>query len=245
MIIWQAENIFEIDGVQFRIDFRAGKDRALSTVDCFTFVKTRKMVNLYRQLIQRKPKHILELGMFQGGSSVFYEKLYNPEKIVGVELNKNPIPALEAHIARGSVIKPYYGVSQSDREKLDEIIPREFPEGLDIIIDDASHLYEFSKPSFEICFPYLKPGGLYILEDWAWSHRRPSAAPTHPWYQKPALTNLIFEFVVSVAGPSSIAKVEIHSDVAIITKINIPAYQTLPALNVTPERLRDRPLPQI
>jgi hypothetical protein len=39
---------------------------------------------------------------------------------------------------------------------------------VDLVIDDASHLYPFTKGSFETLFPRLRPGGLYIIEDWSW-----------------------------------------------------------------------------
>lgn len=245
MIIWQSEDLFEIDNVRFKIDLRPGHLRAPSTDEQFTFVKTHRVFNLYRQLERFKPKKILELGLFQGGSVVFFEKLFRPERVVGVELSKTPIPALDRYIARGSVIRPYYGVSQADQPRLEEIIRNEFPEGLDLIVDDASHYYDLSKASFEICFPFLKPGGHYVLEDWPWSHRKPSQLETHPWFNKPALTNLVFEWVVSAAGPSSIAKLEIHPDLVIVTKVNIPAFQNLPALNAGGDRLRGRNFPAI
>ena len=41
------------------------------------------------------------------------------------------------------------------------------PDGFDIIIDDASHIGEFTKRSFWYLFDHhLKPGGLYVIEDW-------------------------------------------------------------------------------
>ena len=44
---------------------------------------------------------------------------------------------------------------------------RSIRRGLDIIIDDASHLYKKSRASFDILFEnHLKSGGMYIIEDW-------------------------------------------------------------------------------
>ena len=39
-------------------------------------------------------------------------------------------------------------------------------EPLDLVIDDASHLYGPTMASFEVLFPRLRPGGLYVIEDW-------------------------------------------------------------------------------
>jgi hypothetical protein len=68
-------------------------------------------------------------------------------------------------------LKTYWGIDQADRQALCEIVGREFDGALDLVIDDASHAYEPTRASFETLFPYLRPGGFYIIEDWAWSYR--------------------------------------------------------------------------
>ena len=35
------------------------------------------------------------------------------------------------------------------------------------MIDDASHLYNETSASFNVLFPRLRPGGLYVIEDWS------------------------------------------------------------------------------
>jgi hypothetical protein len=62
-------------------------------------------------------------------------------------------------------------VDQADREALQEIIAREFDGPVDLVIDDASHIYEPTRASFETLFPRLGRGGLYIIEDWQWSYQ--------------------------------------------------------------------------
>ena len=42
---------------------------------------------------------------------------------------------------------------------------------LDIVIDDGSHINSHVIKSFEILFPYVKDGGLYIIEDLETSYR--------------------------------------------------------------------------
>lgn len=41
---------------------------------------------------------------------------------------------------------------------------------LDLVIDDASHLLNETRASFETLFPLLGPGGLYVIEDWNADH---------------------------------------------------------------------------
>ena len=40
----------------------------------------------------------------------------------------------------------------------------------DLIVDDASHLYRPTLASFEVLYPRLRPGGTYVIEDWAGDH---------------------------------------------------------------------------
>jgi hypothetical protein len=49
-------------------------------------------------------------------------------------------------------------------------VAHEFSAPLDLVIDDASHIYGPTKASFQALFPLLRPGGLYLIEDWAWAH---------------------------------------------------------------------------
>ncbi len=74
-------------------------------------------------------------------------------------------------------LKPFWAVDQQDSARLREIWQTEFRAPLDLVIDDASHLYGPTKTSFETLFPLLRPGGLYIIEDWAWGHWKEFLAP--------------------------------------------------------------------
>ena len=53
--------------------------------------------------------------------------------------------------------------------------------GFDIIIDDASHLSSKTIESWKTWWPYLKPGGLYVVED--------THGAYHDWYYGPDEAN--------------------------------------------------------
>ena len=54
---------------------------------------------------------------------------------------------------------------------LASIVAKEFEgEPIDLVIDDASHLLEPTRASFEVLFPRLRTDGLFVIEDWAWEH---------------------------------------------------------------------------
>ena len=60
-------------------------------------------------------------------------------------------------------IKIYIG-SQSDPEITGAAVA-DAVGGFDIILDDGSHVNSLTLKSFELLFPHLKRGGLYIIED--------------------------------------------------------------------------------
>jgi len=138
--------------------------------------KPRDLVERYIGIIEEvQPTRIVELGIRRGGSTALLSELARPEKLVAVEID----PALPSGLSRyleqtglSETVRAYCGVDQSDRARLGAIIAEEF-EGkpLDLVIDDASHLYEQTRTSFEVLFPHLRSGGIFIIEDWQWEHR--------------------------------------------------------------------------
>lgn len=208
---------FEMDGVRFVPDIRPGKERGKSATDQFILVKTQAFLDFYRGLQGRQPKNILEIGMFEGGSLVLFDKLFRPERLMGLDLRREPIAPLEEYRRDRPYMKTFYGLSQDD-PKLTDILAEEFPDGIDLIVDDASHLYPQSRKTFHLCFPHLKPGGLYVLEDWSWSHKAPYQRSTHEWQDKPALTNLVMELVINVPGSQQMSSVDIHRDLVVVHK---------------------------
>jgi predicted O-methyltransferase YrrM len=138
-------------------------------------MKPPDLVNRYIELCSAlEPKRVFELGIHRGGSTAMISELTQPEKLVAVELDTDPVELLERYIGDrqlAEVVRPYYGVNQADRERLAEIVADEFGDSpIDLVVDDASHLYEETRSSFESLFPHLRPGGVFVIEDWRWQH---------------------------------------------------------------------------
>jgi predicted O-methyltransferase YrrM len=114
--------------------------------------------------------HLVELGIRRGGSTALLHELMRPERLVAFELDPEPTPALTDYIEARSLqasIRPHYGVDQADRATVAEVVDRELRgRPIDLVIDDASHRYDPTLASFEVLFPRLRPGGLFIIEDW-------------------------------------------------------------------------------
>ena len=126
---------------------------------------------------------------------------------------------MSEHSRLESKVRSYWGVDQADERGLLRIVEQEFGGKLNMVMDDASHFYEPTLTSFQILFPLLPSGGLYIIEDWAWEHWKEFHSLSHPWagYQSP--TQLIFE-LVEATGTSQdlITSVEVFEGFTIIER---------------------------
>jgi 23S rRNA U2552 (ribose-2'-O)-methylase RlmE/FtsJ len=116
--------------------------------------------NYFRPLIDQDIR-LLELGIYQGGSLLLWRDYFERGLIVGLDLQP-----IELDDPSGR-IRIYEGMQQ-DRELLDRIARETAPQGFDVIIDDCSHIGELTRISFWHLFEnHLKPGGLYVIEDWS------------------------------------------------------------------------------
>lgn len=165
--MWLSDDELEIDGQRFH--FVMG---GASTDEEFVVTKEPELARDYVSLLERhRDGNVVELGIFQGGSAALAFLVAQPRKLVVLDICE-PVAALDAFVARrqiGEVLKPYYGVDQADTESLRAIVAEEFAgQPLDLVIDDASHLGHETRVSFDVLFPLLRPGGLYVIEDWRW-----------------------------------------------------------------------------
>jgi hypothetical protein len=160
---------FHIGDAEFLLDTRPGAQRGTSADNQFILVKNQGCLDFYRNWAFEKPRTIMELGMFEGGSMVFLDKIFSPSRLVGLDIRRQPIAALEAYKQSRPHIKTYYGRSQDGPETL-QAARENFPDGIDLVVDDASHKYPQTKAAFAMLFPLLKAGGQYVIEDWACGH---------------------------------------------------------------------------
>ena len=106
---------------------------------------------------------LLELGIFKGESIALWRDYFPNGNIVGIDKN---LSRLTRNHDLGERIHLFQG-KQDDASFLTRVARQTAPDGYDIIIDDASHDAEPTKISFWHLFDnHLKPGGLYVIEDW-------------------------------------------------------------------------------
>jgi predicted O-methyltransferase YrrM len=160
---------FWVDNTEFVSGYGA------STVDRFCVFKTSEQLDFYLDLCRTFASGaIVELGIAAGGSAALLALVAKPRKLVALELSETPVVALQELIEREHLedsVRAVYGVDQADRDRLIGVINHEFgPAPLDLVIDDASHLLTETTSSFETLFPFLRPNGLYVIEDWNSAH---------------------------------------------------------------------------
>ncbi len=208
---------FELDGVNFVQDTRSGADRSSSSGNDFVLVKTAKFLDFYDRLKAHEPKQIMEIGMFEGGSLVYFDKIFQPDTLVGLDVRREPIAALEDYAATRPYIHTYYGRFQ-EKEGTLQAARQNFPDGIDLVVDDASHRYAQTKATFQMLFPMVRAGGHYVIEDWAWSHTPANQKSTGAEAELPAMTNLIFELTVMASQSGVIDSIEINRQLISIRK---------------------------
>ncbi len=179
-------------------------------------------VGAYLELLKdQRIENMVEVGIFTGGSAVFFWNLLKPAQLCCIDIEPRA-DQLTRYIAEQNLqdsIATYFNTDQSDRPRLAEILDEQFgSEPIDFVIDDASHVYEPSLATFEALFPRLRPGALYVLEDW----KVHLAIPTFgrdPDAGDPPLHRLVQELVdVSIASRETIPEVAIHHNFAVFTR---------------------------
>lgn len=121
------------------------------------------MRNYARELghLRDEPITLLELGIRRGGSLLLWRDLFPNATIIGLDIDDIDV---EDGTGRIHVYKGF----QQDRVVLDRIVADVAPDGFDVVIDDASHVGKYTAETFWHLFPrHLKPGGIYVLEDWS------------------------------------------------------------------------------
>jgi predicted O-methyltransferase YrrM len=140
--------------------------------DQFVIVKPPELVRRYLSLFDReRPRRIVELGIKDGGSTALIALAAEPDIFLAADLESD-IPLLLAQLIDthqlGDRVITRFGLDQGDRAALTGFVRSHMPEGeIDLVVDDASHILGPTRTSFEVLFPRLRPGGLYIVEDWS------------------------------------------------------------------------------
>lgn len=127
----------------------------------YGYGKIASYIDVYAELfepLRDKSVKILEIGVYDGASMKMWLSYFPNAFVVGLDnLNIANLKGFEDRSA-------FYHGDQADIKALSRITDdhRQF----DIIIDDAAHIGEVARFSYNFLFNFIIPGGLYIIEDW-------------------------------------------------------------------------------
>ena len=230
-LLWQEDRML-LDDLVFRLEHYKNENWKLGD-NAFVFYKIKPLVDQYAKFWAAKgefhPDNVFELGMWDGGSTAFWFEYFQPKKHIAIDISKKEDSKyFQQYVKSRNLekrIKTYWGTDQTDSDRLREIVKNEFGAPLDLVVDDASHLYEPTKKSFETLFPLLRPGGLYVIEDWAWAHWQEFQTPEHPWARETELTKLIFELVEATGSSTLIGSLAIFQGFVVVERGEIGSAQ--------------------
>jgi hypothetical protein len=170
----------------------------------------------------KEPLRILELGVSRGGSLDIWRKYFGPSaRIVGIDID----PACAERVDPENTV--IIG-DQSDPALLGSALET-LGGGVDLVIDDGSHLGRLQIASFEYLYPRISERGLYVCEDLHCSYwdsheggyRRPDTFieygkdlidRLHAWYLEESLQARFMNFATTTYG------IFVYLDVIVIEK---------------------------
>lgn len=219
-MVWIDDLTIQCEGI--RLQMTQGLDLKNSSAETVSLFKNPSFVRDYIRCLEGlNTTNVVEVGIKHGGSAIFFWNLLKPEKLCCIELNSSA-DELAAYIERQGLsgrLCAYYDTDQANKPRLREILNANFGEAsLDVVIDDASHLYTPSLATFEVMFPRLRPGGLYFLEDWK-VHVILSHHGRKPRSEEPPLHRLVHELLnVSMVHSDIISKVECYRNFVVFER---------------------------
>jgi hypothetical protein len=97
---------------------------------------------------------MLEIGAHLGASARMWRRYFTHATIVSIDID------ISKAVAPGTTLLK---IDQTDQNALRHLSAVHGP--FDLIVDDGSHQNAHVKASFDVLFPLLSPGGIYIVED--------------------------------------------------------------------------------
>jgi hypothetical protein len=105
-----------------------------------------------------EPLIVVEVGVYRGHFLATLEKWMPNARFIGIDVRDFrtlPLQRTSFHIC-----------DQADAAGVTHILRNHAPDGVDVIIDDASHHGAASLALYRAAFPFLRRGGAYFIEDW-------------------------------------------------------------------------------
>lgn len=128
---------------------------------------------VYNQILYKvKPKIIIEIGVFKGGSALMFKHMLNnlpdPEQklVIGIDIDLSDI---DDRVANDNQIILIEG-DATDKEVHDHVSLMIAPEDTVLVIEDSSHTYENTLAILDTYSHFVTPGSYFIVEDTFLNH---------------------------------------------------------------------------
>lgn len=142
----------------------AGQEEDLDSIGLRTGADKSSIFHYYTKVYDEylsKMRHdnicFLEIGIYQGASVKMWEEYFPNAELHFIDINPGYV---EYHSERSQ----YHFLDQSNKKALISLC-NSLERPFEVIIDDGGHTMQQQRVSFETLFPFLKSGGLYIIED--------------------------------------------------------------------------------
>jgi predicted O-methyltransferase YrrM len=192
-------------------------------------MKPREMLERLLEVLDgHQPSTMVEVGLFFGGSTALLALRYDLDRLCAIEKAENRLEALAVLLAERGLterVSVHEGVDQGDRSRLVQLVDEDFGADarLDCVLDDASHELELTRSSFEVLFPRLREGGIYVIEDWGWGHFRFARER-----EGPSMARLVVELLLSLPYDEELVDhIEVNRWFAVIHRGPAPATDPL------------------
>lgn len=209
--------------------------------------KPGRLLHDYRRVLDGHPGFtadaVLELGMWWTAGLVYWSERLRPSRITGVDLatRTDPEPLQAYREQTDTVVRTHWGVSQDDRAALERIVADDDLAPLDLVLDDASHLPGPTEAGFDVLFPIVRPGGLYVIEDWCWSYVEPTRSVSEAWATNPPLGPIVLRLASAMADrPDVIAHIEVLPTLLVVERGPAALDRTFRLADLVPTRVDHR-----
>lgn len=119
----------------------------------------------YFASLREKPIKFLEIGFWRGYSAHMWEDYFSNGQLFFIDVNNDAYTHFK-NFTRSQL----FMVNQEDPMALMSFVQKVGGD-FDIIIDDGGHTMNQQITSFKTLFPFLKRGGIYVIEDLHTSYR--------------------------------------------------------------------------
>jgi len=116
--------------------------------------------------VMKWPRKIIEFGIDKGGSMLFFNDLFAPDLIIGLDRHFPPNEIYTLISMRNFPFK-IMQFDQGDIRSIYQAHEQCEPDAdFDMIVDDCSHNGHHMEDTLRAFWDLLSDGGIYIIEDW-------------------------------------------------------------------------------